>query len=530
MTHRTRLLALLRHTGAALALLISFPALARATAGSVPLTPELRAEIDAYVRQALPRFEQPAAALAIVQDGAITYTQGWGARGDGETCRVDGDTRFMIGSATKPMTALMTATLVDDGLLAWDTPVTELLPTFSLSDAAFTSDVRLRELLSHTSGVRDNSVVLFVDHPSPLALIDAVSRFPLAAPPRQQWVYSNYAFSVAGLAAARAAGARLTDRALERGYERLMGERVFERIGMPHTTLDFDRALRDRNHARPYSYSPIDHRQISPLRFERFTTPIAPAGAVWSSASDLARFVIVQLNDGLNPEGFRVVSPERLLETQSVQIAVSAVQSAGYGLGWGVLGSGEDKQLLHDGYTLGFTARLLAVPARGWGLVVLANRGDATAFLDAVTRYVAAVLFARERPDDDDLVAADQQHRAALDRAFAATSPVSSRALAPFMGDYERGIRVSWRAQTMILRTVYGERPFRAAPGKSDTFIGVGAVQPQLVAQFHRAPTGAILLRLGYPDPDGELRTVVEAERHEHRPPKSFADRSSVAR
>jgi CubicO group peptidase (beta-lactamase class C family) len=500
--------------------LAPLPAQAQSEPPIVPLTPELRAEIDGYLEQALPRFEVPGAALAIVQDGAVAHVRGAGVRGEQDSTPVDLETRFMIGSLTKSMTALMMATLVDDGLLDWDTPVRDLLPTFSLSDAALAPRVRLRELLSHTSGVIDRPMVLLVERPSPLALIGAVAQFPLAGAPGELFSYSNAAFSLGGFAAARAAGAALADRALERGYEDLMVSRVFERLGMPRTTLDFERAIRGRNHARPHSYSPVDGRQVSPIEFNRFTAPIAPAGAVWSSIADMARYLVVQIRGGLDADGSRVVSAHALLETQSVQIEIPAFGDAGYGLGWGVIGSGEAAQLQHDGSTYGFTARIIASRAQDWGLVLLANRGEAGPFFNAVVRHVSAVLHGSERPSDDDLVALDQERRATLDRAVTATLPVSAHAVEPLIGDYGQGVRVSARGPDLMIRVVYAEQPFRAAPDKADRFVGVGAVETLIAAQFRRGADGAVFLRIGYPDPDGELRNGVELERqtpHAHR-------------
>src|SRR5688572_19660535 len=81
--------------------LASLPARAQSEPPIVPLTPELRAEIDGYLEQALPRFEVPGAALAIVQDGAVAHVRGAGVRGERDSTPVDLETRFMIGSLTK---------------------------------------------------------------------------------------------------------------------------------------------------------------------------------------------------------------------------------------------------------------------------------------------------------------------------------------------------------------------------------------------------------------------------------------------
>jgi hypothetical protein len=135
-----------------------------------------------------------------------------------------------------------------------------------------------------------------------------------------------------------------------------------------------------------------------------------------------------------------------------------------------------------------------------------------------VARYVTAVLHDRERPTDDDLVAADRTQHARLDQAFAATVPISADSIAPFAGEYDDGVRVSARGPDLMIDLGYGEMPFRTIPGRADTFVGVGGVLSLLGAQFHPEPDGAILLRIGNLNPDGEIPYGIEVERQTPRP------------
>jgi len=315
-------------------------------------------------------------------------------------------------------------------------------------------------------------------------------------------------FAIGGFAAARAAGAALEDRALRRGYARLMGERVFDRVGMPRTTLDFERALHTSDHAQPYSFSPLGGGWAPVLEFERFAV-LAPSGGVWSDAADMARYLVVQIRQGLNPEGKRVVSSEALLETQRAQIAVPGFANGSYGLGMGMVESGGLTQLAHDGSTNGFGSRLIAVPTLGWGVVVLANRGATRPFLDAVERYVTALVYGQARLPDDDLVARDRAFRVTLERAFADTSPVDPVQAAAHAGQYESGVRVSVHGQDLILRTPSGERPFRALAGEPERYSSVGPVDTRMIAVFSQRTDGTALLSLGYPNGQGEFQAFV---------------------
>jgi CubicO group peptidase (beta-lactamase class C family) len=109
--------ALAAGAAAFVAWMLSSGTVSAAPTSVVPLTAELRAELDAYLEQAIVRFEVPGAAVALVQEGKVAYARGLGVRDLGTRAPVGVETRFMIGSLSKPLTALMAATLVDDGVL-----------------------------------------------------------------------------------------------------------------------------------------------------------------------------------------------------------------------------------------------------------------------------------------------------------------------------------------------------------------------------------------------------------------------------
>lgn len=133
----------------------------------------------------------------MIKDGNVAYRGAFGVRGARLATAIDTRTLFMVGSITKSMTSTMVATLVDDGLVTWDTPVEQLLPTFALAQPEYEGSVTLRHLLSHRSGLSRSDVSLFLGSERPLELIDEVSTIPMLAPPGQRYEYQNQAYSFA---------------------------------------------------------------------------------------------------------------------------------------------------------------------------------------------------------------------------------------------------------------------------------------------------------------------------------------------
>jgi hypothetical protein len=132
-----------------------------ADAEPLPLTKALLADFTAYVEEAMERFAIPGVAISIVQGDEIIYAEGFGVRQLGGSEPITPETLFMIGSTGKTMTTLFMATLVDDGLIEWDTPVVEVLPQFAVADPALPQQITMRNLVCACTGVPRRDLELF---------------------------------------------------------------------------------------------------------------------------------------------------------------------------------------------------------------------------------------------------------------------------------------------------------------------------------------------------------------------------------
>ena len=144
------------------------------------------ADLNAYIEDAVERYGIVGASVAVVQHGNVIYTHGFGTTELNGGRPVDSQTLFMIGSITKSMTSLVLATEVDQGLLTWDTPVTDVLPMFALSDPAVTPQIRVRDLLNMTSGVAPYDMVSLLKDFSPVDMMHYVAGIPLLAQPGER--------------------------------------------------------------------------------------------------------------------------------------------------------------------------------------------------------------------------------------------------------------------------------------------------------------------------------------------------------
>jgi len=468
----------------------------------VPLSLQRWGELDDYIASTLRAFDVPGAAVALIQRGRVERVGTYGARGSAGVERVDAQTRFMIGSLTKPMTSTLAATLVSEGRLGWDDAIVDYLPRFALSKPEWSPLVRLRDAFGHTSGVPRSDIELYLAFSPPLALMQRVAALPALAPPGERYDYQNQVFSIGGFAALRAAGVRPSSRALERGYERLLERRVFEPLGMARSTASFELALSDDNHALPHAFDGTRAAVAPvPIGFERAVMPVLPAGGVWSSIDDMASFFAMHLREGRSADGDRLFPEPELIETHTPQIVTD--DSSSYGLGWMVSESSIGTTIGHDGGSAGFTARVYGLPALDWGLVILTNRSGAVGFMDAVTQYAFELAYALPHAGDAERLAFEAESSAAMAELVASLAPVDAEAIADYVGRYERGYIVEQRGDDLGIVTAYGELSFRAVPGVDGIVLCVDGALAGLAAQFAIGEHGRVVLSIGLADFEG---------------------------
>src|SRR5215212_5911632 len=258
----------------------------------LPLTGDRQAAFAAYVADMLAMTNVPGAAVTVVQNGEVVYQQGFGVRELGGSEPVTPETLMMIGSITKPMTATMAATVVDDGDVTWDTPVVDLLPTFAVADPELTERLSIRKAFCACTGLpqRDPEFIFTSATLTPRRLITSVRDFPLTAPLGEQFQYSNQMFGIGGYAAAAAADPEETD--LFAAYVTAMQQRLLDPLGMSGSTFALEEMLATGDYAQPHGLDLAGaYHPVSLEDDERHVLSVAPAGALWSSAAEMARYL-----------------------------------------------------------------------------------------------------------------------------------------------------------------------------------------------------------------------------------------------
>jgi len=331
------------------------------------LDPKIEAVIDEFrasVPQIMDKGDVPGAAMALVDDQGILWTEGFG-NADGKKKFVTPDTPFLISGLSKLITATAVMLAVQDGLVKLDEPITTYLPDFKINsryEEHPEQKITLRRLLNYTAGI-------------PLEAPLGNSFEPASSVSFEEHVKSLYGswlvygagtgFSY-GIASSDLAG-YVIQRASGKPFEQYVKERIFVPLGMANSTLDRKEILKNKDRA-------IGHMMGMDTLPAAY--PALAAGGMYSTARDYARIVQLHINRG-TVDGRRILD-ESLVDTihQPVGI-VRRDPNLYYGMGIHIdkrLPERTEQILWHEGFGFGFMSLVHWYPEYGIGVVVLTNR------------------------------------------------------------------------------------------------------------------------------------------------------------
>ncbi|MFG2061129.1 serine hydrolase domain-containing protein [Micromonospora sp. NPDC048871] len=295
------------------------------------LRPETARQLDVLVAEAQLTGHVPSLIVGVIRDGALVHLS---AAGTHPT--PDADLQFRIGSITKTMTAALIMQERDAGRLALDDPLRRHLP-----EAEAAGPVTLRQLLGHISGLQrepDGPWWERSDGVDLRTLLAGFSAAKVAYPPHRAFHYSNLAYGLLGGA---------LERITKTPWEQLLRERILDPLGMHRTTYAA---------TAPFAPGYVVHPWHDTLREEPLTDTgaMAPAGQLWSTVADLARWAAF-----LAEPDPAVLAPQTLDE-MCAPMAMVDLDSwrAGRGLGLALHREGERVYAGHGGSMPGYLAVL----------------------------------------------------------------------------------------------------------------------------------------------------------------------------
>jgi D-alanyl-D-alanine carboxypeptidase len=337
-----------------------------AAANEAPLAPR----IDASVQDWLATSGAPSASIAVIQNGVVTYANAYGKAQLSPSIAATTSTRYAVDSISKEFTAAAVLLLVEQGKLSLDDHVEKWFP-----DLGEASRVTVRQLLNHTSGIRDFWPQDFVPPEmlrptSEAAIIGEWARRPLDFESGTQWQYSNTGYVVAAAIVERVSGQKLMD---------FLQQHIFEPLRMEHVTEDDTHPL-PAGDAVPYT-----RQGLGPARHAPKEGPgwLFGAGALAMAPSELALWDISLMN--------RSVLAPASYEAMFEQVMLKDGTKKDYGLGLDIQKIQGRTRIGHDGAGSGFLSAHRIWPDEKIAIIAVTNNDWATPD-DLVNRVAFIVL------------------------------------------------------------------------------------------------------------------------------------------
>ena len=304
----------------------------------------------------------PGLALALVDGDRVVWRQGFGSTDSDGGTPVTVDTMFSVQSMSKTFTATAVMLAVQAGLLDLDVPITTYLPDFTVHSAFEPHperEITLRMLLSHTAGLTHEAPLGNTYEPGPGdfdAHVRSISETWLRFPVGTGYAYSNLGIDLAGY---------ILEQVSSKPFPAVMRDSLLAPLGMDDSTYDRSQVHATADRAMGHT---------GDLVRPRVDSPMMAAGGLWTSATDLAKFLEFQLGDGTVDD--RIVLDAALTQEMRTVPAPRAGAPAGYALGvvrmrWP---SGQHPDVLnHNGGGDGFLSDLWWLPQLQLGIAVLTN-------------------------------------------------------------------------------------------------------------------------------------------------------------
>jgi CubicO group peptidase (beta-lactamase class C family) len=367
------------------------------------------------------RWGVPGAVLGIWADGEETLAA-HGVLNTATGVAATTDSLFQIGSITKVWTATMIAQLIEEERLALETTVSDVLPGTRITPAGLGAAITIRHLLTHTSGVDgdiftdtgrgDDCIKRYADE-----LARASSAFPAGA----AYSYCNSGYVLAG---------RVIEVLDGRTWDESLRDRLTGPLGLARTVTLPEEAILHR--------AAVGHDDGEPVRTWGLPRSAGPAGLITTSAHDLLTFARLHLDDGVTPEGKRLLAADSASAMRQPRVRIPSFwENTAVGLGWRITDWDGQTVIGHDGGTIGQSAYLRLVPEARVAVCLLTNAAEAQALYETlfaeVFRGVAEIAMpAGPRPAAD---------RPTADRPAADRDATARPGLECHAGRYERTAR-----------------------------------------------------------------------------------------
>lgn len=267
--------------------------------------------LEDLVHKTIAEWNVPGIGIAVVHEADLIWAKGYGFRDYGARLPFTPQTLFPIASNTKLFTAIVAGMLVEEGMLSWDRPIREAVPSIRFSNDALNSTVTLRDMLAHRTGINRHDSMHFYSDFTRKDMFDRLRYMEPSDPLRQNFVYNNVMYCAVG---------HVLELLTGQSWEGLVQQRLLGPAGMANTVFTMREVLATEDHAVPYTER-RDATELFRLPTYEHMLGAGPAGGLNANLQDMARWLFVLLADG-QAQGQQIIPQTVLKATMAPSVAI----------------------------------------------------------------------------------------------------------------------------------------------------------------------------------------------------------------
>jgi CubicO group peptidase (beta-lactamase class C family)/D-alanyl-D-alanine dipeptidase len=337
-------------------------------------------ELERLITHEMQDKKLPALSIALVDDQETVWAKGFGWEDADKKIPATAETVYRAGSVSKLFTDIGIMQLVERGAIDLDAPVTNYLPDFKPNNP-FNKAITLRQLMSHRSGlVREPPVGNYFDDtaPSLAQTVQSLNSTALIYEPEKRIKYSNAGIAVVGY---------VLEKTQKQPFTQYLQKAVLAPLGLRHSSFEPTPEI-IAHLAKAYMWSYDGRNFVAPT----FQLGMAPAGSMYSTVTDLARFMSVLFNGGKSG-GSQILKPETLEKMWTPQFAPPE-QKSGFGIGFAISELHGHRRIGHGGAIYGFATELAALPEAKLGVIAVTNIDCANSVVERIAEGALQLMLA----------------------------------------------------------------------------------------------------------------------------------------
>ena len=337
-------------------------------------------KLDELIQNTLQTFDVPGMSVGVLKDGKTIYSKGFGKRSLNTGQDMNAETLVGIASNSKGFTCVALAILADEGKLSWNDKVTKYIPEFQMYDPFVTSQITIKDLVTHRSGLGlGQGDLMFFPEGGSQTIQDIIHNVRYLKPEngyREVLDYNNIMFIVAGEVITRISG---------KSWAEFVEERILKPVGMTSSFGSYNRAVAHKADNLIDAHAPVDGKAIAVPHDWNETANAA--GGIMSNVKDMMIWAECMMNGFKTKDGKKLVSDKQIQQLWQIQqpspIALQNPYDSkfyGYGLGWFLSDVKGHQQIQHTGGLIGTVTQFTVIPSLKLGIVVLTNQQSGAAF------------------------------------------------------------------------------------------------------------------------------------------------------